>query len=87
MVLHIFSGDLWAGAEVVIYYLLKELRKYPDLKIIALSLNEGILRDRLRKAGIETHVIAESSYSFPQIYLKALVPVKDKSIDIIHSHR
>lgn len=86
-VLHIFSGDLWAGAEVMIFNLLKELKGNPDLKIIALSLNKGILSCKLNELGIETHIIQESENSFIKIYLKALSILRRKKINIIHSHR
>ncbi|MCP4267539.1 MAG: glycosyltransferase family 4 protein [Candidatus Brocadiaceae bacterium] len=86
-ILYIFSGDLWAGAEVMILNLLNELKGYPNCKIIALSLNEGILTDRLRSSGIETHVIPENTNSFPKILWKALRLFWGVKIDIIHSHR
>jgi glycosyltransferase involved in cell wall biosynthesis len=86
-VLHIFSGDLWAGAEVMIFTLLNRLREDPGLKIIALSLNGGILADRLREAGIETHVIPEADHAFPAILLRALKLFRKRGIDIIQSHR
>jgi len=86
-VLHIFSGDLWAGAEVMIYNLLSKLKEESNLKIIALSLNEGILAGKLRDAGIETYVIPEAYNSFAQILLKAYNLLKKRKVDIIHSHR
>jgi len=86
-VLHIFSGDLWAGAEVMVFHLLDELRKEPHLKILALSLNEGILSRKLRDSGIETHVISEADHSFAVILLKAYRALKGQRIRVIHSHR
>lgn len=86
-VLHLFSGDLWAGAEVMVYNLLIKLKEDPNLKIIALSLNEGILAGKLRDAKIETYVIPETHNSFAKILLKAFNLLKKKKIDIIHSHR
>lgn len=86
-VLHIFSGDLWAGAEVMIYNLLKYLKNYPDLRIIALSMNEGELAERLRKENIELHIINEQCHSFLTILLKTISLFKYRKIDIIHSHR
>lgn len=86
-VLHVFSGDLWAGAEVVVFNLLNRLREYSDLRIIALSLNEGILTKKLHDAGLETYVIPEATYSFLIIFVKAFHLLKRKKIDIIHSHR
>jgi glycosyltransferase involved in cell wall biosynthesis len=85
-VLHIFSGDLWAGAEVMIYHLLVEL-KTRGVKVIGLSLNEGILTSKLRDAGVETFVIPESQNHFAKILLQALYLLKGRKIDIIHSHR
>ncbi len=46
-VLHVFSGDLWAGAEVMIFNLLKELQHRPGMTMVALSLNEGTLAYKL----------------------------------------
>lgn len=86
-VLHMFSGDLWAGAEVMIFNLLDQLKDDQRVKMIALSLNEGILTNKLRNLGIETHVIPESEYAFPMIACKALKILIGKRIDIIHSHR
>jgi glycosyltransferase involved in cell wall biosynthesis len=86
-VLHIFSGDLWAGAEVVIFNLLNRLKDYPDLKLIALSLNNGILTEKLKDAKIETYIIPEITNSFPMIFLKTLKLLKGRRINIIHSHR
>jgi len=85
-VLHMFSGDLWAGAEVMIFHLLESLKGDPDLKIVALSLNEGILTSRLRNAGIETCVISEANNSFGMILVKAFNLLKAMRIDMIHSH-
>ncbi len=86
-ILHLFSGDLWAGAEVMVYNLLSKLKEEPSLKIIALSLNEGILAGKLRDAKIETYVIPETSNSFVKTLLKAFNLLKRRKIDIIHSHR
>ena len=86
-VLHIFSGDLWAGAEVMVFHLLKELKKNPRMKIIALSLNEGVLTEKLQNANIETYVFSETEHSFAAILSKASRALGGKKIDVIHSHR
>jgi len=86
-VLHIFSGDLWAGAEVMIFNLLNSLQDETGLKILALSLNEGILTRKLREIGVETFVIPETINPFPAIFVKALRLFKRKRIALIHSHR
>jgi len=86
-VLHIFSGDLWAGAEVMGFNLLSKLITYPDVKIIALILNEGTLSKKLKNIGVETYVISENENRFPIIFVKANSLLKAKNIDVIHSHR
>src|SRR5438132_4386120 len=86
-VVHIFSGDLWAGAEVVIFNLLSHLHEQPGLRVLALSLNEGTLAEKLRAAGIPTYVIPEARYSFAGIVCRAAQLLKRTRIAAIHSHR
>ena len=86
-VLHIFSGDLWAGAEAMIYHLLRALREYNDVRITALCLNEGPVAQKLRKAGINIEVIPEEENSFIGILKKTKQVMKGKRFDIIHCHR
>jgi glycosyltransferase involved in cell wall biosynthesis len=86
-VLHIFSGDLWAGAEVVIFNLLTRLNQEGGPRVMALSLNEGVLVEKLRAAGIATHVIPESRHSFVGILWRAARLLKGTPIAAIHSHR
>jgi glycosyltransferase involved in cell wall biosynthesis len=86
-VVHIFSGDLWAGAEVAIFNLLKQLREAPELSLVALALNEGTLAERLRGLGIETYVVPEAALSFPALLLATCRRLAKRRIDIIHSHR
>lgn len=71
----------------MIFNLLSELTKVPDLKIIALSMNDGTLADKLNKAGIETYIIHENNNSFGRLFINARKLFKGRNIDIIHSHR
>jgi len=86
-ILHIFSGDLWAGAEVMVFNLLRRLKEYPGVHLAAISLNEGILSSRLKSMGIATHVIPESEFGFWRILERAKEVVSGKRIDVIHAHR
>lgn len=86
-VCHVFSGDLWAGAEVMIFNLLRSLHDDGALRVIALSLNEGLLTEKLRAAGITTHVIPEARYGLVGIVRQAAKLLKNCQIAIIHSHR
>lgn len=71
----------------MIFNLLNRLKDYSDCKIIALSLNEGILSNKLKEIGIETYIIPENTNSFLKIFWKALKLFKGMKINVIHSHR
>lgn len=86
-VVHLFSGDLWAGAEVVIYNLLSHLHRAGDTSIMALSMTDGVLSRRLQQAGINVHILPEDSLSFAQIFRNARRLLLDAKVDVLHSHR
>jgi L-malate glycosyltransferase len=86
-VLHVFSGDLWAGAEVMIFNLMSCLGEEPSLRVIALALNDGILASKLEAAGITTIVIPEKTHAFAGILRRAAALLKGEHIDAIHAHR
>lgn len=86
-VCHVFSGDLWAGAEVVIFNLLSRLRDDPRLQVTAVSLNEGTLTERLREAGIPTHVVPETRHALPGLVWRAARILRSQNVTILHSHR
>ena len=50
-VCHIASGDLWAGAEVMVYQLLNGLRRCTEIDLCAVILNEGKLASEIRRLG------------------------------------
>jgi glycosyltransferase involved in cell wall biosynthesis len=85
-VLHIFSGDLWAGAEVMIFHLLKSLKSDASVEVLALSLNDETLASKLRDIGVRTWVTPENRHGFVKILFLARRLFKGKGIDIIHSH-
>mgnify|MGYP001558613810 CR=1 FL=1 len=86
-VLHLFSGDLWAGAEVMIYHLLSALRDQPGMVVTAMALNEGNLTARLRVAGIETIVVPESGRSFLSLCREVIRLCRNRRFDAVHAHR
>lgn len=86
-VCHVFSGDLWAGAEVVIFNLLTGLKQDAGLRVVALALNDGELTGRLRQAGVETHVIPESRHNVIGIVWRAARLLKREGVTVIHAHR
>jgi len=86
-VCHVASGDLWAGAEVQIASLLGALRRYKDLQVSAVVLNEGRLMDELRMLGIPVTLLDESRLGSFEIFTALKSHVRHARPDIIHSHR
>jgi glycosyltransferase involved in cell wall biosynthesis len=86
-VCHIASGDRWAGAEVQIATLLKYLARDPGLHICAIVLNPGRLAEEIEQVGIPTRVIPEGEKGFREMVREAARFLKDRNVQIIHSHR
>lgn len=84
--LHICSGDVWAGAEKMIFTLLKELSHDSDVKVITVVFNEGRLSTSLAGWGIETIIVDESKQSMWQMFTTAKSALQSKGVQLIHSH-
>lgn len=84
-VLHIISGDLWAGAEVQACTLLSHLRDGVQLSVVLL--NHGELELRLRDLGIEVVVLDESRLNSLLILLSLIKHTRRFNPDIVHTHR
>ncbi len=86
-VLHIASGDLWAGAEVQAFTLMSHLTRMPETAVAAVLMNEGTLCDRLRSVGILVHVIDEQRISPVGIISRLRGFLRSWRPDIVHTHR
>lgn len=86
-VLHLASGDLWAGAEVQIYHLLCALHARPDTIVSALLLNPGELAERLQAAGIAVTVVDERTASTGTLLRCALREIRSTGARVVHTHR
>lgn len=86
-VCHFIAGDLWAGAEVMVYCLLKGLKAFPDLDLSVITLNHGRFADEVRKIGITVDVVDETRLRFPQILRTVKEILHATGPDIVHSHR
>ncbi len=81
------SGDLWAGAEVVVYQLVKGFRSFSDLQLIVILLNNGRLADEIEKLEVDVRIVNEASCTFYTLSLAIRVIIRDFAPDIVHSHR
>jgi len=86
-VVHIASGDLWAGAEAQIFTLLSTLRQRDDIQLHAIILNPGELAQRLSNIGINTTVFDEGKLSSIDIFLRLRRLLSTFKPDVVHSHR
>ena len=86
-VCHIVSGDRWAGAEVQIACLIRELCRLSQVRVSAIVLNSGRLADELAQAGATVKVIEESQIGYLRTLRTALSFIQDQEVTILHSHR
>jgi glycosyltransferase involved in cell wall biosynthesis len=86
-ILHIASGDLWAGAEVQLHNLVKELNKVTGIEVHVALLNHGILEQRLLNNNIRVKIFDEKLLSAFQIFAQIRNYIKIIKPNIIHTHR
>lgn len=83
-ILHIISGDLWAGAEVQAYNTLIALSNDANFSLLCIVFNDGLFREKLRKKNIATTLIDEKKNSAWKIIDKICIEIKKRQPDIIH---
>lgn len=86
-VCHIISGDLWAGAEVMDYRLVRKLKRFPDIQVFAILFNEGRLADEFRSLGVPVDVVSERQSSSFRLIREIGRILTRESPDIVHTHR
>lgn len=86
-VLHVVSGDLWAGAEAQVNCLVAAQRARDDVEAYVVVLNEGQLARALRDLPVPVAVLDERRLSAPLIVLRLLRLMRRWDIDLVHTHR
>ena len=86
-VLHVISGDLWAGAEAQACTLLASLQKEPGVEVAAALLNEGELARRLRSHGIPVSLFSERQTGPVRIVCGLRKLIREWQPDVVHTHR
>jgi L-malate glycosyltransferase len=86
-VLHIASGDLWAGAEVQAFTLMSHLARMPETEIAAVLLNDRELADRLRSIEISTYILDEQKTHSLEIFAGLRRVLRSWEPDVVHTHR
>lgn len=86
-ILHVISGDLWAGAEAQLFTLANTLHTRLGATVSVVILNPGRLEQELRKTGIQVIVLNESKLSGMRILQQLVQIVRELKPDVIHTHR
>ena len=85
-IVHIISGDRWAGAEVQAHTLITELINQGHT-LHAILLNGGELANKLRDAGATVRIFDETRLSTWKIFSSLRRELKAIRPDVIHTHR
>lgn len=86
-ILHVASGDLWAGAEVQAFTLLVHLARLPDTEVAAVLMNSGLLADKLRSVGVPTYVFEEQKTLSVELFIRLRKVLRTWRPDVVHTHR
>jgi len=86
-VTHLASGDLWAGAEVQLFQLATAMLKRDEVSIDVVLLNEGLLAERLREAGVSVTVIDERQHGGFSILHRLISHFRRVRPMLVHTHR
>jgi glycosyltransferase involved in cell wall biosynthesis len=84
--MHITSGDLWAGAEMQLYTLAKEINRDDNIELSIILFNHGILEEKLLGEDIRTNVVDESALNSLQVIRQLLRHIRIFRPAIIHTH-
>jgi L-malate glycosyltransferase len=86
-VTHLASGDLWAGAENQLHNLVLGLQRTEDVDVDVILLNEGLLAERLRQAGVMVTVYPENQLSGMELLATIRRHLIARRTRILHTHR
>lgn len=86
-VMHIVSGDLWAGAEVQLFTLTKTLHTQMEATVTVVIMNHGKLERMLENEAIKVIVLNEENLNGIQILRQLVAIVRKLNPDVIHTHR
>ena len=86
-VIHIASGDRWAGAEAQVCTLLTQLHRTGQVRVAAILMNDGELAKRLRAAGVPVDVLDESRLGFLTLLKGTVRILRAQHPSLVHTHR
>ncbi|MCS4505808.1 glycosyltransferase [Arhodomonas aquaeolei] len=85
-VVHVASGDLWAGAEVQVYGLVTAQRR-AGMDARAVLFNDGTLYRRLRSDGVPVTLLDETRLGAPRLLAALWRSLRRARPAVVHTHR
>lgn len=85
--LHVASGDLWAGAEVQLFTLAKQLRDSPGVEPRVALMNDGELARQLRVHNVPVSIFDESRSGTARLARDLRTLMKEFRPTVVHTHR
>ncbi len=80
------AGELYGGVEQFIYMYAQHLQSLDHVGVIVILFYEGVLRNRLKDAGVETYLVKSRS-KFGLHAVSAVADILRRcQIDVIHTH-
>ena len=86
-VLHVASGDLWAGAEVMLWQLVSAQARSTNVLPAVALLNDHLLAERFRSLGISLSILDEQRLTSAHILQSLNKLMKTLAPDVVHTHR
>ena len=86
-IMHIASGDLWAGAEVQLFTLAKAQQDQQSMDVSVVLMNHGMLEQRLRNSGVKVLVLDETRHNGFQILSNLITTIRKNRPTLVHTHR
>jgi len=86
-VVHFASGDLWGGAEAVVFMLVREQHRRDPDAVACVVMNPGQLAERLAALGVRVLVLDESRQGLLTLARRASRFVDSVGADVLHAHR
>jgi glycosyltransferase involved in cell wall biosynthesis len=85
-VLHIITGDLWAGAEAQAFAMLEGFQKSDAIALYVVTFNDGRLYSELKATGVYVELIEERKNHAMALVLKLRSILEKWKIEIVHAH-
>ncbi len=85
-ILHLITGDMWAGAEVQMLGLARALSAGHAVRLEVVTFNGGALASRLRQQGVPVEVVSEADHGLWGLVTACRRTMARFEPDVLHTH-